>query len=302
MPVIHAPKQPEQLTQFEAGDLTQFGTSTTEVSEGIPSEVYSQLLLEAVYADQNLDVVAATTVDLTATEGDTVSVPIMPSRSASSVSEGAAVSDSADDPTEATLTLSKFGDRNDVTNETFEDSIFRRQDFTANLMAALNDKVTEKRASVLTGASATKTKNLATAGNLDDLYERLVEVKQAMKGDDRNPEIVGMHPDITERFLKDEREGTVGSQITVQNGEVASVAGLRVIENSHFNSLDSSSGTVLANVVDPSRAVAEAWGRQPDLTVDETTKAEQDETRLIAFMRYENTIIETNAVGHVKNP
>ncbi len=300
---MHAPQQPRQLTQFEQDELTRFGTSTTEVTEGIPSEVYSQLLLEAVYAADNLrGVVAATTVDLTATEGDTVSVPIMPSRTASSVSEGAAVSDSADDPTEATLTLSKFGTRNDPTNETFEDSIFRRQDFTANLMAALSDKVTEKLASVLFNASATKTATLGTAGNLDDLYERLVEVKQAMKGDDRNPTFVGLHPDITERFLKDERQGVVGQNIVVEGGEVQSVAGLRVIENSHFQTLTSASGRVLANVVDPSRAVAEAWGRQPDLTVDETTLAEQDKTRLIAFMRYENTIIENNAVGHVKNP
>jgi hypothetical protein len=305
-PAIPEPNVPEKFHTFRADEYEhQFGTTTTEASEAIPSEVYSDLLLEAAYAPDNLrDAIAATTVDLTARDGDTVSVLAMPTRTASTVSEGSAVSDSADDPTETPITLTKWGTRNDVTRETLEDSaVIGRQQYIANLMAALNDQVNARIANRLNNSSnAGTTVDLASAGVLADVYDKAVSAKQSLKGNDMRPDMVLMHPDVEEQFLKDERVGTAGENITVQDGSLTRIAGMSVRVSSHFNALNQSSGTVLSTVIDSSRALGSAWGRQPEVIEDETTSADTDEVRLIAWMRYETEIIDTTAVGMVQNP
>ncbi len=304
-PIIPTPKTPTSLHTFSQEEMHQFGTSTTEAAEAIPSEVFSDLLLEALYAQDNLrGAVAASTVDLTARAGDTVSVIAMPRRSASTVTEGSAVSDSADDPTETTIQLTKWGTRNDVTRETFEDSILTQNMFVANNMAALGEQVTSRIATKLVDATPGQSVNLATAGTLDDFYEKVVDLKQAMKGATNpvDPDMLLVHPDMTGQILKDARDGVIGQSIRTQNGNVMSVAGLEVVENNQFNALNNTSGDEMAVIIDSSRAVGEAWGRRPETIIDETTSADSDEVRTISWMRYETEVIDTNAVGHVQNP
>lgn len=304
-PVVPNARVDDRFHVFTGEEYThQFGTSTTEAAEAIPSEVFADLLLEAAYAPTNLrGAVAATTVDLTARAGDTVSVLAMPTRSASTVSEGTAVSDSSDDPTETTISLTKWGSMNVVTRETLEDSaVIDRNAYAANIMAALADQVGSRIATKLVDATPGSSEDLNTGGNLSDIYERIVDLKQALKANNMSPDTLLVHPDITAQFLKDEREGIVGGQIQVADGEVGSVAGLNVIESSHFNALNTTSGDEMATVIDSSRALGDAWGRRPELIVDEMTNADTDEVRLIGWMRYETEVIDTTAVGHVQNP
>lgn len=302
---IPKPRVDDRLHTFSKdGGVHEYGTTTTEAGEAIPSEVYSDLLLEALYAAGDLrDVVSATTVDLTGRAGDTVSVLSMPSRSPSTVSEGSAVSDSADDPTETTISLTKWGDMNVVTREVLEDSaVIDRNAYVANLMGGMADQVDARIASQLDGATAGSTASLDTAGNLSDLYERIVDVKQAMKASNADPDTVVLHPDQEAQLLKDTREGILTQNIQVQNGGVTAIAGMEVIVTSHWNASDTASGTNQAAVLDTDRAMAEVWGRRPDAIIDETTNADTDEVRLIVWMRYETDVVDTTSVGFVQNP
>lgn len=288
-----------------SADAILFGTTTTEAEETIPDDVFSRLVLEALYANRQLTgVVAAVSEDLTARPGDTVKVISMPTRAAQGpVAEGAALADTADDPTSVAIGLDKFGDLNVLTREVLEDAdVLDRQDYVRNMSEALAEKVDQEAYDALETATPGSTTTLANAGDLSDLYTKIVDLKAAMKGAKVAPDTVILHPDHEAQFLKDTNEGVTFQNIRAQDGELTGVAGLNPIVSPLANPNTSTLGEVQAVVADSSRALGEAWGRRPDIIVDEQTLADSDEIRLIIWIRYGSAALDATAVGHVVNP
>lgn len=279
-------------------------TTTTEVDSLIPEDMYSTLVLEALYAARQLaGVVSAVREDLTADAGDVVQVPFMSARSAQGpIAEGAALTATASATGTYPITVEKFGDYDLVNNEVFEDqTIFDENSFLTNQAEALAEKVDDLVFTELETAAAGSSETLAVAGTLTDLYDQIVELKAKMKKLKQKPNLIITGPDQEAQFLKDTSEGIKLQNIQVRNGELLSVAGLPVIITPLANANAATAGLIQAIMIDGRRAVGEVWGRRPQRVVDRVSGAPNDQTRLITWLRYGTDELELNAIGHVKN-
>jgi hypothetical protein len=280
-------------------------TTTTEVSTLIHDDVYSSLILEALYAARAFaGIVSATREDLTAEAGNDVQVPYMSARTAQGpIAEGVALTANASATGTYAITIEKFGDYDLVNREVFEDqTIFDENAFLRNQAEALAEKVDDLVWTELETAAAASSETLAVAGTLTDLYDQVVELKAKMKKLKVKPNFLITGPDQEAQFLKDTSEGIKLQQIQVRDGELMSVAGLPVIISPLCNANAATAGLVQAVMIDSRRAVGEAWGRRPERVVDRVTKADSDQVRLITWLRYGTDELDVNAIGHVKNP
>lgn len=280
-------------------------TDTVDVASLIPADVFSAQTLEALYAERKFEgLLAGVQVDLTAKAGNVVQVPFMGARTAQGpISPGGALT--ATDSSFGTypITLQKFGDYDRVQNEVLEDQeIFDVSAFTANMGKGLGERIDQEVYDVLEAATPGSSETLAAAGVLTDLYDQIVELIAKMEKLKVKPSHIIIGPDQKAQFLKDTSEGVKFGQINVRDGQVISVAGLPVVMSPLANANTATAGAVQAIIIDRSRAVGEAWGRRPNMTVDRTTEAPSDITRLIAWLRYGTAVMDTNAIGHVKNP
>jgi N4-gp56 family major capsid protein len=279
-------------------------TDTGDVADQIPADVYSSRVLEALYAARKLaGIVSAVREDMTAMAGTTIQVPYMNRRTAQGpIAEGVALTDTATTTGTYPVTLAKYGDYDLVNREVFEDQDnFTQEDFIRNMGEALAEKVDDLVFTALEGAATTNVQDLAVAGTLTDLYDKVVDLKAMMKKDNVNPTHIIIGPDQEAQFLKDTSEGIKFTSITVQDGELLRVAGLEVIVTSLANAKAATAGLVQAIVIDQRRALVEAWGRRPTTTVDATSKAESDQVKLVTWIRYGVAAMELNSIGHVRN-
>lgn len=279
-------------------------TTTAEVADQIPADVYSVGVLNALYANRELaNVISGFREDLTAAAGDTVQVPYLAPRTAQGpIAEGTALSDVATTSGTYPIALAKYGDYDLVNREVWEDQDnFSEGDFVMNIGEALAEKVDQVLYAAAEGAAAGTLTNLATAGDLTDLYEKVVDCKAAMKKLKVKPSHLIIGPDQEARFLKDAEEGIRFTQIQVRDGELLQVAGLSVIVTANANANVLTAGEVQAIIIDSRRALGEAWGRRPDTTVDEVSKAESDQVKLVTWIRYGAAALDLDAIGHVRN-
>jgi len=279
-------------------------TQTADVTDLIPEDVYSARVIEALYAARQLaGIISAVREDLTASAGSVVQVPFMSPRTAQGpIAEGVALS--ATDHVTGTypITLAKYGDYDLVPTEVFEDqTIFSEADFIANMAEGLAEKVDALVYAALIGAAAGSTVNLAAAGNLSDLYDKIVDVRAEMRKAKVKPSHVIMGPDQEAQLLKDTDEGIKFESINVQAGQVLAVAGMEVIVTPLANANAATAGMVQAVVIDARRAIGEAWGRRPDTTIDAVSKAESDQVKLVTWIRYGTAALDLEAIGHVRN-
>lgn len=280
-------------------------TDTTDVATLIPADVFSAQVLDALYAERKFEgLLAGVQVDLTAKAGNVVQVPFIGARTAQGpIAPGGALT--ATDSSFGTypITLDKYGDYDRVQNEVFEDQdAFDVNAFTTNMGKGLAERIDQEVYDVLEAATAGSTETLAAAGVLTDLYDQIVELKAKMEKLKVKPSHVIIGPDQNAQFLKDTSEGVKLLQIQVRDGLVVAVAGLPVVMSPLANANTATAGAVQAIIIDKSRAVGEAWGRRPNMTVDRTTEAPSDITRLIAWLRYGTDVMDLTAIGHVKNP
>jgi len=280
-------------------------TIASDVDDLIPADVYSTLVLEALYARRAFaGIVAAVEEDLTARAGNVVQVPYISPRTAQGpIAEGTALTENATSTGTYPITLQKFGDADLVNAEVWEDqTIFQREDFINNMGQALAVNVDQQVYDALEAATPGQSKVLTTEGVYTDLYDRIVELKQALKAAKYSPSHLLIHPDQEAQFLKDTDEGIKLGQIAVRDGELLRVAGLAVIVSPLANAVTTTFDEVQGIVIDRSRALGEAWGRRPNTKVDEMSESLKDQVRLVTWLRYGTAVLDTGAIGHIVNP
>lgn len=280
-------------------------SAKSDVTNLIPADVFSRQVLEALYAERQFTgIIAGVMEDLTGKGGDTVQVPYIGARTAQgSIAEGAALTATATSTGTYSVTLNKYGDYDLVNREVWEDQkIFSQLDFLRNIGQALAQKVDQIAYDEVAGATPNKSQTLDSAGVLTDLYDKVVNLKAAMRKDKVRPSDVLIGPDQEAQLLKDTSEGIKHEQVAVRDGQVLRIAGLNAIVSPLANASVATAGAVQAVVIDRSRALVEAWGRRPQTIVDETSKAETDQIKLVTWLRYNAAEADTKAIGHVKNP
>lgn len=281
-------------------------TATGDVTDLIPEDIYTDRVLETLYAARKFaGVISAVEEDLTAKAGTTVQVPYKNRRTAQGpIAEGNSLVANATTTGTFPITVAKYGDYDLVNREVFEDqSIFTQEDFISNMGEALAEKVDDLNLVALETAVAGSTETLAVAGTLTDLYDSVVDLKAKMKKFNESPSHLIIGPDQEAQFLKDTNEGIRLGQTKVNgDGDLLMVAGLKVIVSSLANANATTASMVQAIVIDAKRALGEAWGRRPDTTVDAVSKAESDQVKLVTWIRYGVAALDLKAIGHVKNP
>lgn len=291
-------------TEFEAkSGYAETLTSTGNWGTAVPDDVYSSILLDQLYETRSLAGVALMGGDLSGQAGSTVKVPYLSGVSApSATSEGDAVASVQPAINFATVTLDKYMVHFELTRELLEDQMLVDQgQFLRWQAQAIAERQDIDVFTELNGATPGQSQTLATAGDLADVYDQIVELKADLRGAKYAPDSVIIHPDVEAQLLKDTSEGVKFGQLNVQNGEVLSIAGMRAYVTPHANANAATSNLVQAVVLDSSRAIAEAWGRRPMTIVDEFTKADEDEVRLITSIRWGVDEVDTGAIGHVTN-
>lgn len=280
-------------------------TTTANVGDLIPEDVYSTLILEAIYAARRFSgVVTAVREDLTAEAGDTVQVPFMGRRTPqTNVAEGDALTPTATTTGTYPITVEKHGDYDRVTREVFEDQeAFDEDDFLRNMAAGLAELADQIVYDELETAVPGFSVDLAVAGNFSDLYDKIIDLRATMSAANQPPNFVIVGEEAVAQFLKDTDEGIKFENVNVQNGQLISIAGMEVLVSSLANAQVVTANEVQAILINSRRAVGEAWGRRPERIIDRVTDAPSDKIRLIMWMRYGADELDTDAIGHVLNP
>lgn len=283
-------------------------TALSDVTNLVPRDLYSTQVLLALYAVRMFaGIISVVREDMTAGPGSTVKVPTISPRVAQGpISEGSALTATATTTSVYAITLAKYGDYDLVNKEVFHDqTIFSQADFITNIGNGLGEKVDQvvydalKNGTPASGNTAT----LAVAGTLTDLYAKIVTVRAGMKKNKVRPDFLLLGPDQEAQFLQDTNQGVRLAQTIVgPDGVLQILAGLKVIVSPLANSNTSAASRVQAILIDSKRAVGEAWGRRPDTIVDELSLSQNDQVKLVTWLRYGCAVLDPKAFGQVTNP
>jgi len=81
---------------------------------------------------------------------------------------------------------------------------------------------------------------------------------------------------------------------------LAQIGNIKVIESCHANTCTDLSGQEMAILIDPTRAIGEAWGKRPTFKVDDDP-IECGSQKIVLRMWADFATLDTGAIGHVVN-
>lgn len=281
-------------------------TVEADVTTAIPLDVYSGVILEALFASRTLSgLVPFVAEDISGKPGNTVQVPYINRRALPvSVSAGGTVAAVATTTGTYTVSMTKYAARDRVDKEVLEDQhILTAEGIFRNMAEGGGEKVDQILYDALIAATpaAGNTKTLAVAGTLTDIYDKIVECRAGMKKNKGiKPSHVIVHPDVEAQALKDTSEGIKHESIVVRDGQLLSIAGMVCIVTPLANANAATVGMVQATLLDARRCIAEGWKRRPTFETDRILSSDQID--LAMFFRYGVAVCDTAALGLVKNP
>jgi hypothetical protein len=160
-------------------------------------------------------------------------------------------------------------------------------------------------------ASATCTATRGTYGACCtftvDLYDKIIRLEAAMRagGYFREADPVLIISPTVAAFLKFKDGLFMPSYIAATVGmdgiKLASIGNIKVIESCHANPCTTLGAEEMAILIDPSRAIGEAWGKRPTFKVDDDP-IECGSQKIVLRMWADFTSLDTGAIGHVVNP
>lgn len=266
--------------------LTELVTDTGNVSDVIPSEEFSEVLLDEAEKGAKLEpAISAVDERLNAGEGDTLQVPIFPTVEVSDVDEGDTISATDYDTQHQQVTVQRYGARVAPTSESiYEANVDLVQKILDSMRRGLSNKMDSIVATQI-GVNQTSPIDFTPAkevslSSASDIYDDLRTAKEALDTGGWNPDTVVMGYDL-EGDLIGKQEGSSGTyQIRVEDGRLSGVHGLDVILTEYANDYsDASSGDGIAAVLDTDVAVAE--GRGETVKLEEERVPEDDVTEQI---------------------
>ena len=137
------------------------------------------------------------------------------------------------------------------------------------------------------------------------LYKEIIELEARMRaaGYGSNGFFLILHPRVA-TYLKYKEGGTMppwATEIVMDGNTLVKIGNIKVIEYCGANACSSVGSTVMAVMVDPERAVGEAYGKRPHLLTDKDP-IECDSTKLVMRAYVAVSALDLNAIGHIVNP
>jgi hypothetical protein len=297
-------------------------TSSTEVASWKPADSYANKILDAsVCYGQLSGVITAIDYDLKACQGDTIQIRYVPARTAQGPKTACqCLSATSSTPGTYSVTVQQYGDYDDMCRFSFD--VEACGDLKGKIMNEMAKGLAKKRDQVLwaeitTGFTPTWTSTLGhawTAGvttdgccfNVVDVYNKIIYLQKQMQGGALSPDYVIMHPTVAAHFYYKDNGSMPQPSANMPlvkfdgKGQLISIAGMRVVECCNATSGTDVSGTTLAVVLDSSRAVGEGWGMRP--TYSERYINECNYDKVVIWMYWGASEMDTNAIGHLLNP
>lgn len=139
-----------------------------------------------------------------------------------------------------------------------------------------------------------------------DLYDKIVDLEAAMRaaGYFRGVDPILIISPTVAAYLK-YKDGLnmpsyIASSVRMDGLKLAQIGNIRVIESCHANSC-ATSATVQAILLDPSRAIGEAWGKRPEFKIDDDP-IECESQKIVFRMWAAFSVLDNAAIGHILNP
>lgn len=278
-------------------------TTTTQTSAWIPRDVYAKGVLMALYSERKLGLLAAARrFDIKAGEGNTVKVKTVGKRTAQGpIAEGASLAANAGTFSTVAVTIEKFGDRDDLTDEAITQSDDDVVGVTlAGFGLALNEKIEQKAYDTLFAAAGTRTTTLDAKGVVD--YEEVLKAEAAFTAGYK-PDTLIVHRTHKSALLLDpalEKSVDYNQGEIVLPGEIGRIGNIRIIVHDLANAKDTATvNEVQAIMLDSSRAFVEAFGKPLRFKMQEVI--ESDQYKHVAWMWYGVAVADANAICHLKN-
>lgn len=244
-------------------------TSTSDISDVIPSEEFSEVMInEAVKGAKLEPVISGVDERLQAGEGDKLRVPIFPTVSVSQKSEGTDYSGFSSYSTlSQDVTVKRYVAGVQLTDMSiYEANIDIVQKILDAIRRGYSNKIDEVMASEIGCGQAspvdfTPTKEV-TLSSASDVYDDIRTLKLALNSNEWNPDTVVMEHALGQELVK-KQEGSTGTyQVTVEDGEVSTVHGMDVITTSYATDYSTAStGDGAVSVLDSDIAAALARGK-----------------------------------------
>lgn len=140
-----------------------------------------------------------------------------------------------------------------------------------------------------------------------DLYDSIVDLEADMReaGYFSNADPILILSPTVAAYLK-YKDGLnmpayIASQIRMDGLRLAAIGNIRVMESCHANSCTDASAEVIGILIDPERAIGEAWGKKPSFKVDDDP-IECGSQKIVLRMWADFSILDSAATGHVVNP
>lgn len=138
-----------------------------------------------------------------------------------------------------------------------------------------------------------------------NLYKEIIELEARMRAAGYGPEFfLILHPRVA-TYLKYKEGGNYPpwvAEVVMEGNTLVKIGNIKVIEYCGAQTCTASGeDVVMAVMVDPKRAVGEAYGKRPHLLTD-VDPIECDSTKLVMRAYVAISALDTGAIGHIINP
>jgi len=306
-------------------DFTEL-THHSTVDDWVMQDVYADLILDGVVCYGQLSgVITAMEYDFTAGGGNMIQVRAMSARTTSCTSYWAGEACAELSATSATMKtynikVAAWGDYDLLCHYSLWESTGPVKEMIAKEMSKRMAECRDEElwSNLATDAGATSVnvdietavpcQNAGIVGSCCtfayNLYNSIVSVQKHMQGDAYKPDFVIMHPEVSQYlYMKDGSGYHVSHLPTVKftdQGQLDTIAGMKVIECCNANKCTGGTGAVMAVVIDSSRALGEVWGKRPTLSTDYINIS--DSTRLVLWQYWGSAVLDPEAIGWISNP
>ena len=267
-----------------------------ETTSSTLSELYTEIIQEAIYTFQENSVMRpiVTTYSITGS-GKQIAVPVYPAVSASAVSEGTDLSNTAINPTEATITASEVGLMTTLT-DLGRDSASRN--VASDIGKLFGDALAKKVDVDLSALFASFSSDVGTAGT-ELTAELLFKAQATLRSLGIPAPYYGVfHPKAVfnlKKTLTNAGYSTSSSAISeignraLMDGYIGRIAGIDVFENANL-AIDASDDSVGA-VFHPSSV---GLAMKADVKLESQRDASRRASEIVATMTYGTGIIKSN--------
>jgi len=301
-------------------------TDDTTVNAWVPTQAWADLIMEASACYGQLSgVITAVDYDLAAGNGNVVNVRYFPARTAQGPFDCGCecLSEASTALGVRPITIQQYGDYDKMCEYSLWKAKGPVKEGTLNEMAkglaVARDAAIWTALTARIGSYVTYTAMACSAPSATDaestycctgryrksLYNSIVSLTQEMKGGCLNPDTVIMHPTVSKWFYMMDYNELPQYSLQFTNGKLTLLNGLKVIETGNATSCNAiratgSTTSVMAVVIDSSRAVGEAWGKHPEFYEDFVPDCNY--WKEVVWMYWGCAALDPNAVATIRNP